>query len=36
MSSTPDATAAVDPATKIWPPCPAVITRAVRFKTGPK
>ncbi len=36
ISSTPDTTAAVDAATRIWPPWPADITRAVRFNTGPK
>jgi hypothetical protein len=27
---------AVRPSTRIWPPCPADITRAARFSTGPK
>ena len=27
---------AVDAATRIWPPCPAAITRAARFNAGPK
>ena len=34
--STPSSRAAVDAATKIWPPCPAAITRATRFNAGPK
>ena len=35
-SSTPCTSAAVDAATRIWPPCPAAMTRAARFNAGPK
>ena len=34
--STPLSRPAVDSASRIWPPCPAAITRAARFSTAPK